>query len=143
HPDDDSLDSQKAVNNWQYKTNFVRDYEEMIAAFRQANPGAKIFICLPTPDYPGRCGISDETIRVEMIPMIRRAAAESDVAVIDLYTALSGRKELFPDAVHPNAVGARLLAAAIYHAIHADDKSANAGAASVSRRPLRVLPRQF
>ena len=74
HPDDGSLDAEKAVNNWQYKTNFVHDYEEMIAAFRQANPRARIFICLPTPDYPGRWGINDKTIRVEMIPLIRRVS---------------------------------------------------------------------
>jgi len=117
HPGDGSLDAKNAVNNWQYKTNFVHDYEEMIAAFRQANPKAKIFICLPTPDYPGRWGINDKTIRVEMIPMIRRVAKQSDVTVIDLYTALSGRKELFPDTVHPNATGAGLMAAAVYRAL--------------------------
>jgi len=118
HPGDGSLDAAKAVNNWQYKTNFVRDYEAMIAAFRQANPAAAIFICLPTPDYPGRWGINDRTIRVEMIPLIRQVAEESGVTVIDLYAALSGRKELFPDTVHPNAAGARLMAVAACHALN-------------------------
>jgi acyl-CoA thioesterase I len=117
HPGDGSLDADKAINNWQYKTNFVPDYGEMIAAFRQANPQTRIFICLPTPDYPGRWGINDKTIRVEMIPMIKRVAKESDVAVIDLYTALSGQAELFPDTVHPNAAGARLMAAAVDRAL--------------------------
>ncbi|HUA67202.1 MAG TPA: GDSL-type esterase/lipase family protein [Candidatus Saccharimonadales bacterium] len=115
HPGDGSLDAAHAVNNWQYKTNFVRDYEEMIATFRRVNPKAKIFICLPTPDYPGRWGINNKTIRVEMIPMIRRVARESNVTVIDLYAALSGHKDLFADTVHPNAVGAGLMASAIYH----------------------------
>ena len=117
HPDDGSLDAEKAVNNWQYQTNFVHDYEEMIAAFRQANPRARIFICLPTPDYPGRWGINDKTIRVEMIPLIRRVSGESDVPVIDLYTALSGRKGLFPDTVHPDATGAKLMAETVYRAL--------------------------
>ncbi len=117
HPGDGSLDAAHAVNNWQYQTNFVHDYEEMIAAFRQANPAVKIFICLPTPDYPGRWGINDRTIRVEMIPLIRRVAGESGVTVIDLYTALSGRKEWFPDTVHPNAAGAGLMAATIHRAL--------------------------
>ena len=43
HPGDGSLDAAQAVNNWRYKTNFVHDYEEMIAAFRQANPAAEVF----------------------------------------------------------------------------------------------------
>ena len=117
HPGDGSLDAARAVNNWQYKTNFVHDYEEMIAAFRQANPAVEVFICLPTPDYPGRWGINDKTIRVEMIPMIRRVAKESNATVIDLYTALSGRKALFPDTVHPNAAGAKLMAMAVYRVL--------------------------
>lgn len=117
HPNDGSLDSAHAPNNWQYKTNFVRDYKEMIAAFRRANPRATIFICLPTPDYPGRWGISNRTIRREEIPMIRRVARETGVRLINLYTALSGHKELFPDTVHPDAAGARLLAKAVFHAL--------------------------
>ena len=117
HPGDGSLDADKAVNNWQYKTNFIHDYKEMIAAFRRANPEASVFICLPTPDYPGRWGINDKTIREEMIPLIRDVARESGVTVIDLYTPLSNRKELFPDTVHPNAAGARLMAATIYRAL--------------------------
>jgi len=117
HPGDGSLEATNAVNNWQYKTNFAHDHEEMIAAFRRANSRTRIFICLPTPDYPGRWGINDKTIRVEMIPMIRRVARESDVSVIDLYTALSGRKELFPDTVHPDAAGAGLMAMTVYRAL--------------------------
>lgn len=117
HPGDGSLDAAKAVNNWQYKTDFVDDYEEMIAAFRQVNPAVEIFICLPTPDYPGRWGINDKTIRVEMIPMIQRVAKKSDVTVIDLYTALSNRKLMFPDTVHPNAAGAKLMAMEVYRVL--------------------------
>ena len=128
HPGNGSLDSQNAVNNWQYKTNFARDYGQLIAAFRRANPRANIFICLPTPDYPGRWGIIDETIRVEMIPMIRRIARQSHVGLIDLYKPLSGCKELFPDTVHPDAAGAKLMAAAVCRAVRADDKSAKAAA---------------
>ena len=134
HPNDGSLDSQNAVNNWQYKTNFARDYGQLIAAFRRANPRANIFICLPTPDYPGRWGISDKTIHVEMIPMIRRIARQSHVGLIDLYRALSGRKELFPDTVHPNAAGAKLMAAAIYRAIRAEDTSVKPASGLQGRR---------
>jgi acyl-CoA thioesterase-1 len=124
HPDDGSLDSKNAVDNWRHKADFVPDYEEMIAAFRRANPNVKIFLCLPTPDYPGRWGINDETIRVEMIPMIRRVARKSEVALIDLYTPLSGRKELFPDTVHPNAAGATLMAEAVHRALTGPPPSA-------------------
>ena len=52
-----------------------------------------------------------------MIPMIRQVAKEDNASIIDLYTALSGKPELFPDAVHPNDTGARLMAAAVYHGL--------------------------
>lgn len=117
HPGDGSLDSEHAVNNWQHKADFIGDYKAMIAAFRSANPKAKIFICYPTPDFPGRWGINDKTIRDEMIPMIRTVAEEAGAGVIDLRTPFLGKAELFPDTVHPNDEGARLLAAEVYRTL--------------------------
>jgi lysophospholipase L1-like esterase len=114
HPNDGSLDATNAVNNWQHRADFIGDYKEMIAAFRAANPAAKIFICYPTPDFPGRWGINERTIREEMIPLIRTVADETGASVIDLHSALADRAELFPDTVHPNEEGAKLLAAEIF-----------------------------
>src|SRR5262249_24878119 len=65
-----------AVNNWQYKDDFVKDYKEMIASFKAGNPFMKIYVCLPLPAYPGQWGISDTTIREEVAPLIRRVAKE-------------------------------------------------------------------
>jgi lysophospholipase L1-like esterase len=117
HPGDGSLDADQAVNNWQYQTNYVPEYEAMITAFRRVNPAVKVYVCLPTPDYPGRWGINDKTIREEMIPLVRQVAKDSGAAVIDLYTPLSGHAELFPDAVHPNDAGTKLMAVEIYRAL--------------------------
>jgi lysophospholipase L1-like esterase len=114
HPDSNNVN---AVNNWQYSTNYVADYEAMIAAFRKTNPAVKFFVCFPTPDFPGRWGINDRTIREEMIPMIRTVAKDSDAKIIDLYTALSGKPGVFPDTVHPNDDGAKLIAAEVYRAL--------------------------
>ena len=117
HPGDGSLDATNAVNNWEHKADFIGDYKQMIAAFRKTNPTANIFICYPTPDFPGRWGINDKTIRDEMIPMIRTVANESGARVIDLHSALAGKADLFPDTVHPNDEGAKLMAAEIYRAL--------------------------
>jgi acyl-CoA thioesterase-1 len=117
HPGDGSLDATNAVNNWRFKSDFISDYKAMIAAFQKANPAAKIFICYPTPDFPGRWGINEKTIRDEMIPMIRDVADETGASVIDLHSALAGKSELFPDTVHPNDEGAKLMAAEIFRAL--------------------------
>lgn len=117
HRDGGSLDADNAVNNWQYRADYVPDYEALIAEFRRANPAVKVYVCLPTPSFPGRWGINDKTIHDEIIPMIRRVARETHATIIDLYAALSGKSDLFPDTVHPNKEGARLMAAAIYQAL--------------------------
>ena len=117
HPGPGSLDTNNVPNNWQHKADFVPDYEAFIADFRRANPAARIYICYPTPAFPGRWGINDNTIHHEIIPLVHQIAADTGANVIDLYDAFAGRKDLFPDTVHPNEVGARLLAAYVYTAV--------------------------
>lgn len=116
-PHAEGFETAKALNNWQYKTNFVSDYEDLIASFRKTNPAMKIYICFPTPDFPGRWGINDQTIREEMIPMIRTVAKDTGTTIIDLHSAMEGKGDLFPDAVHPNDEGAKLMAAAVFKSL--------------------------
>jgi hypothetical protein len=131
------LDATNAVNNWQFNSDFIGDYEKMIAAFRKANPAAKIFVCYPTPDFPGRWGINEKTIRGETIPMIRAVADETGARVIDLHSALAGKADLFPDTVHPNDEGAKLMAAEIFRALTGksppEDKSEPAASAAAQK----------
>jgi acyl-CoA thioesterase-1 len=101
-------------DNWQYKADYAPNYEAMIAEFRAANPSVKIYICDPTPCFPGQWGINNTTIHDEIIPMFHQVASDTRANVIALYDTFSKRKELFPDTVHPNAAGAQLMAAAIY-----------------------------
>lgn len=117
HPGDGSLDTDQAPNNWQYKANYIPEYEELIAEFRKANPDVKVYVCLPPPCFPGRWGINDKTIHDEIIPMVRQVAAATDANVIDLYRAMPDRTEFQADGVHPNEAGAKLVAAAIYCAL--------------------------
>ena len=43
-----------------------------------------------------------------------------NATIIDLYTALSGKQELFPDKIHPNAAGAKLMAETIAKSVGQD-----------------------
>jgi lysophospholipase L1-like esterase len=110
-------EGEKVADNWGFKASYAGDYEAMVAAFRQANPTAKIYVCLPPPAFPGRWGIGDVTIRDEVIPLVRDVAAKTAAEVIDFNAALAGRAELFPDTVHPNEEGAKLIAAAVHRAL--------------------------
>lgn len=117
HPGGGAPPNDKVVNNWQYKADYVPDYEALIAEFRVANPKAKIYVCYPTPCFPGGGGIDDKTIRDEICPLIHVVARNSHAKIIDLYKPFSGKADLFPDTIHPNAAGAKIMAAVIYHAL--------------------------
>jgi lysophospholipase L1-like esterase len=103
--------------NWRYRDEFAADSAAMVDAFAALPSRPKIWICAPAPAFSTRGGIRDAVIRDEVVPMIQRVAADRRVAVIDLYAALRGRATLFPDGIHPNAEGARLIAETVARAI--------------------------
>ncbi|HUA64778.1 MAG TPA: GDSL-type esterase/lipase family protein [Alphaproteobacteria bacterium] len=105
------------ATNWLHKADFVSDYEALIAEFRAINPKAKIYVCCPPPCFPGRWGIDDNTIHHEVNPLVRKVARSSHAKLIDMYKPFIGKKDLFPDTVHPNAAGAKMMAAEVYHAL--------------------------
>ena len=103
--------------NWKYKDQFASDYAEMIDRFAELPSNPRIWICLPVPAYPERWGISGTIVKNEVIPLINRIARRKNVPVIDLFGSLSGKSELFPDLIHPNAEGAHGIAKEIYAAL--------------------------
>ena len=110
-------DSKKIPDNWQHKADYVPDYQSLIAEFRDANPSVKIYVCDPTPCFPGRWGISGTTIHNEIIPLIHQVAKDTKATEIDLYDPFVTRKDMFPDAIHPNDAGAEMMASVIYTAL--------------------------
>ncbi len=96
--------------NWKHKAEYVADYITLIKSFRELDSNPKVWICYPVPAYPGRSGITDRVMKEEVMPLIDKVSKQADVKIIDLYSALSDKKEMFPDTVHPNAKGAKLIA---------------------------------
>lgn len=107
----------KAVN-WDKKEEFLNDYLSLIKSYQDLESKPTVYICRPVPVYGGgKWGITDEVVKNEIIPLIDSVAKKANVSLIDLYAALSGKPELFPDQVHPNAEGAKLIAEAVFSAI--------------------------
>lgn len=102
--------------NWKHKAEYVVDYIALINSFQKLDNNPKVWICYPVPVYR-RWGTLDNIIKEEILPLIDDVAKQTSVKVIDLYTALSNKKEMFPDTVHPNANGAKLMAETICAAI--------------------------
>lgn len=103
--------------NWRFKDRFGRDLREMVDVFANLPSHPRVFVCLPVPAYGLNFDINPDIIKHEIIPIIQEVAKEKGVKVIDLYTPLSRRPELFPDLIHPNTAGAALIANTLHAAL--------------------------
>ena len=101
--------------NWSHKDQFAVDLRAMIDTFANLPSHPKIFLCLPVPAYGiNNFDINPGIIKNEIIPIVKAVAHEKGLVTIDLYTALAGKPELFPDNIHPTAAGAALIAKTIH-----------------------------
>ncbi len=104
--------------NWDKKEGFTASTKTLVEALQAANPKVKVYLCYPVPVIAqGNFGIRDEIVKNEIIPLIKKSAEEMKLPVIDLYTALDKKPELFPDRVHPNDDGAKLIAKTVFEAV--------------------------
>lgn len=109
--------------NWpNHRDSFVKDYLDLIGSFRKANPDCRIWICRMTPishRHPRfKSGTRDwYWMEQEAIEEVARLA---NTGLIDLQEGLYNRPDLLPDALHPNAEGAAILARTVYGALTGD-----------------------
>lgn len=103
--------------NWEHGSAFYQDYADMIAHFRKLPSKPKVWIALPVPAYEERWGIREEVIKGKIIPVILKLAKDQKVKFIDLYQALEGKEAYFPDKIHPNGLGAEVIAKTVYQHI--------------------------
>ncbi len=109
--------------NWPaWRDDFTRDYIRLIHDFKRVNPNAKVWISLMTPILPGhpRFKSSTRDWYWQIQAAIRRVAEVEEAGLIDLNTPLRNRSDLFPDALHPVAEGAGIIAKTVYQSITGD-----------------------
>jgi acyl-CoA thioesterase I len=112
--------------NWDpHKGEFERDYLALIDTLAAMPQKPRILLCLPAPaftDLTGNTDIRGSIVKNEIIPAIKRVAQARSLAVIDLNTPFQNLESLFPDKIHPNAVGHDSIAAFIFRAFLANTK---------------------
>jgi lysophospholipase L1-like esterase len=96
---------------------FVEDYVQLIGAFQMLSSKPKMYIVKPPPVFSDETGLNPEFFLKNIIPNIEKVAEQTNLPIIDVYSALANSSNLFPDGVHPNAEGAQLIANTIYKAI--------------------------
>lgn len=103
--------------NWKYKADFMKDMQTMIDSFAALPAKPKIYLCSPAKAYTDSWGINDSIIVKEVIPMVKKLAKKNKLQLIDLHLATSDKEELFPDKIHPNEQGAKIMASTVFQVI--------------------------
>jgi acyl-CoA thioesterase I len=100
-----------APRNWpEHGAEFYADYTDMIDKLRAVDNPPRIYICTPAPAFNDL----DSVISGEVIPVLKRLSRENNLNIIDFHQALRGLSGLFPDEIHPNAAGARIMAQTVH-----------------------------
>ena len=128
--------------NWpHFQDEFVGDYLALIDSLRSVNPQARFLIARMTPigSHHTRFISGTKTWHGQIQEAIETVAGASGAELIDFYEPLYRYPWMFPDAVHPDAEGAGILAKTVYQEI-----TGNYGGLQVS--PMfsdhMVLPRE-
>jgi lysophospholipase L1-like esterase len=100
--------------NWKESEHFKQDLKTLIESFRALPAKPQIWLMLPVPAYGHAWSINDSIIYNGVIPYIREVAQEENLPLVDLNTPLQGKKQYFPDTIHPNEEGQQVIADIVF-----------------------------
>jgi acyl-CoA thioesterase I len=61
--------------------------------------------------------VNPTIIENEIVPILRRAAEQTDVPLVDVFSVTQGHPEYFKEGVHPNTLGSKVIAETVYAAL--------------------------
>jgi len=96
---------------------YVSDYASLITRYRELPSKPFIYICTPPPSYGMMAGITDKKIINDLLPKIKKVSQENNVPLINIYDVLTNKESLFPDTLHPDKDGAKIIADTVDKAI--------------------------
>jgi lysophospholipase L1-like esterase len=109
-----------APANWQaHEAEFAADYANLLRSFASLESKPRLYVCRPVPIFRdhGKAWDTGQILKEKIIPRIDVAARHAKLPVIDLHATFEDKSALFPDGVHPNAEGAKLMAETIHAAL--------------------------
>jgi hypothetical protein len=105
-------------NVWPYiGDRFVESYCAFVDTVRAVRADCRILVCIPPPAGPNPYLIQPDVLRDSIAPLIRSVAEAKGLQTVDLYSPFLDRMAHLPDGVHPDSVGTRIIADAVYAAI--------------------------
>lgn len=97
-------------HNWKYGDEFEANLLTLVNSYKKLDSKPIIFLCRPLPAFEIRYGINEVVLQKEIFPIMNKVAKRLKCKIIDLYTPLSDKESLFPDKIHPNIEGAKIMA---------------------------------
>lgn len=121
----------------------------MIDTFKFRNPYTQFIVCYPPPIWEGHPygttfenSHNDSILMTKIIPAIDTVVTETGAILIDFHTPFVDSIQYFPDKLHPNMDGQRIMAEILYDTILKTDliHQVEAGLAFVSSFKQSVTP---
>lgn len=108
--------------NWaNCRDEFGKNYGDFVDSLNTLIPKPRIYLVLPVPRFdkaePAR-NLADE-----IVPIIRKVAADKGVELIDCHTPFLDQRKLFVDGLHPADAGQTMLARIVYRSLTTVDKA--------------------
>jgi lysophospholipase L1-like esterase len=97
---------------------FVSSYVKLVEEFQALSSKPQIWLVKPPPIFCNGTTPSAEALRTLILPEIEQVAQQTNVSVIDVYSALTGCAGFFGDGVHPDSQGSQLIADEIYRSMN-------------------------
>lgn len=98
---------------------FEQDLSDLATHFMELPTVRRVSLVLPPPVFEPLAEISIKRLDDAVRPAVSRVADSLGMPSIDGYAPFLNRPELFPDNLHPNVEGARLLAELVYRSLRA------------------------
>lgn len=107
----------KAVNRIHLE-DYESDYKALINEFKVANPKSRIVLIYPLPSFHSDTTyIWEPVIRDQIIPKIKKVAYDTGVETVDMHQLFMDKSSLVPDKIHPNSLGATIMARRLYEVV--------------------------
>lgn len=102
--------------NWS-QNDYEKSYQALIDTLKTLDSHPQIFLCKPVPVYEDKWGINDSVLMTGVIPAVQRLAQNNQLTIIDLNTPLADYGRYFPDGIHPDEQGLKMMAELVAEAL--------------------------
>ena len=111
--------------NWIYQTNYAPDYEQLINEYRNLPSHPRIYLnTLLTVYGSGNYDITDPIVTGQLCPIVKQIAFDESFPVIDVNAATKNMPQNFPDNVHPDIAGAKVVAQTVLNGLMSHGETA-------------------